>query len=234
MAGGLAGGFLGSMLFGGMGGAGFGGGGGIGLFDILLLGGLGYLGYRYFMKRRQIQESAYSPQPFPTTGPGPYAAPAGTMAEDAAAAERRQGIERIRQMAPSFNEKAFGEEATDLFFRIQGAWMRRDLAPVAGLLTEEMRGVLQADVNELKAKGQVNRLENIAVRSVEIAEAWQESGQDYITVLFLANLLDYTTDESGKVLAGSDAIPVKFEEFWTLTRPVGPGAWKLAAIQQAG
>jgi predicted lipid-binding transport protein (Tim44 family) len=25
---------------------------------------------------------------------------------------------------------------------------------------------------------------------------------------------------------------VKFEEYWTLTRPVGPNPWKLSAIQQ--
>jgi predicted lipid-binding transport protein (Tim44 family) len=29
-----------------------------------------------------------------------------------------------------------------------------------------------------------------------------------------------------------DAVPVKFEEFWTLTRPVGQGPWRLSAIQQ--
>ena len=43
------------------------------------------------------------------------------------------------------------------------------------------------------------------------------------SMLFQANLLDYTTDEAGKVLSGSDTVPVKFEEFWTFTRPVGPG-----------
>jgi predicted lipid-binding transport protein (Tim44 family) len=26
---------------------------------------------------------------------------------------------------------------------------------------------------------------------------------------------------------------VKFEEYWTFTRPVGPGAFRLSAIQQA-
>lgn len=58
MAGGLAGGMLGSMLFGGSAGAGSGmgggtgGGGGIGLFEIILLAGGGYLLYRYLKKRR--------------------------------------------------------------------------------------------------------------------------------------------------------------------------------------
>jgi hypothetical protein len=57
MAGGLAGGMLGSMLFssfagagGGMGGGG--GGGGIGLFEIILLAGGGYLIYRYIKKKK--------------------------------------------------------------------------------------------------------------------------------------------------------------------------------------
>ena len=230
MMGGLAGGFLGSMLFGGLGGMGSGGlgEGGFGMLDIVLLGGLGYLAYRFFVKRRQ-EQPAWSPQGAGTT-PGPYAAPAAVA--DTAGEDRNKGLEYIRRMDPAFDGKTFGETASDGFFRLQGGWTRRDLSPVSGLLTDEMRATLQADADALKAKGQINRLENISVRNVEITEAWQESGQDYVTVLFQANLLDYTTDEAGKVLSGSDTVPVKFEEFWTFTRPVGPGAWRLSAIQQ--
>ena len=55
MAGGIMGGMLGSMLFRGSAGAGtggMGGGGGIGLFEIALLAGIGYLIYRFIKKRR--------------------------------------------------------------------------------------------------------------------------------------------------------------------------------------
>jgi len=230
LAGGLAGGFLGSMLFGRTGyGADAGeGGGGIGFLEILLLGGAGYFAYRYFKRRRE--EQAYSPSSAQSPAPVPLAA--ATDLADTAAVDRKKGLEFIRRMDPSFDEKAFGEAASDIFFKLQGAWTRRNLAPAAGLLTDEMRGILQSDVEELKSKRQFNRLENISVRNVEIAEAWQESGQDYVTVLFQANLLDYTTDEAGKVLLGNDSVPVKFEEFWTFTRPVGPGAWRISAIQQ--
>jgi predicted lipid-binding transport protein (Tim44 family) len=86
----------------------------------------------------------------------------------------------------------------------------------------------------LRAEGRINRLENIAVREVAVTEAWQERGQDFTTVHFLASLLDYTTDESGtRVLEGDAKEPVKFEEYWTFVRPVGPNSWKLSAIQQA-
>lgn len=55
MAGGMMGGMLGSMLFGGSAGAanGMGGsGGGIGMFEIILLAGGGYLIYRYIKKKK--------------------------------------------------------------------------------------------------------------------------------------------------------------------------------------
>ncbi len=48
-----------------------------------------------------------------------------------------------------------------------------------------------------------------------------------------ANLLDYTTDEqTGQVVSGSKTDPVKFNEYWTFTRPVGDHPWKLSAISQ--
>ena len=60
MAGGIMGGMLGSMLFSGIAGAGaggMGGGGGIGLFEIALLAGLGYLIYRFIKKKRADNSS---------------------------------------------------------------------------------------------------------------------------------------------------------------------------------
>jgi predicted lipid-binding transport protein (Tim44 family) len=64
MAGGMMGGMLGSMLFSSFAGAGaghgaggVGGGGGIGLFEIALLAGIGYLIYRYIKKKRAESSS---------------------------------------------------------------------------------------------------------------------------------------------------------------------------------
>jgi predicted lipid-binding transport protein (Tim44 family) len=103
------------------------------------------------------------------------------------------------------------------------------------LLTEEMSGILQGDAEKLKSEKKINRLENIAVRSVDLVEVWQESGRDYITVRFYANLLDYTVDETtGQVVSGNKTEPVKFEEYWTFSRPVGNNPWQLSAINQGG
>ena len=84
----------------------------------------------------------------------------------------------------------------------------------------------------MKAEKKINKLDNIAVRSADITEAWQEGGTDFITVRVLASLLDYTVSESGELLAGSKTEPVKFEEYWTFARPVGSGNWQLSANNQ--
>jgi predicted lipid-binding transport protein (Tim44 family) len=145
-----------------------------------------------------------------------------------------KGLGYIRQMDSSFDEKKFQDLCMDHFFNIQGAWANRDMSGVRNLLTEEMSKIIQDDAEKLKSERKINKLENIAVRSVDIVEAWQESGRDYITVRFYANILDYTVDETtGQVVSGSKTEPVKFEEYWTFTRPVGNNPWQLSAINQA-
>jgi predicted lipid-binding transport protein (Tim44 family) len=233
MAGGMVGGFLGGMLFRsmGFGGGGYGGGmggGGIGLFDILLLAGIGYLIYRFIKARRQTAAQgdyvSYSNAPNNVYDVTPQISTMDDM---------QMGLSHIRQMDAGFNEERFCDQVMDIFFKIQGAWMNRDLAPVNALLTDEMRRVFQGDLDRLLRDKQVNRLENIAVRNVEICEAWQEQGQDYITTQIYANLLDYTTDDTtGAVVSGSKTEPVKFEEYWTFTRSIGGGSWRLSGIDQ--
>jgi predicted lipid-binding transport protein (Tim44 family) len=238
MLGGLVlGGLIGSLLFGGMGHM----SGGIGLLEIILLAALAYFAFSFF-RRRQAAIAA----PAGYADPGsmgaswrPEATSRSTAVLDApvptAEADLARGIAHIRQMDPGFDPARFGEAASDVFFRVQAAWMARDMGSVQPALTDEMRATMQGQCDQLRAQRRVNRLENIAVRSVDVTEAWQESGQDFVTVRFLANLLDFTTDESGtQLVEGSRTEPVKFEEYWTFTRPVGPGSWRLSAIQQAG
>ncbi len=260
--GGMMGGMLGGLLLGGLlGGLFFGhGGGGIGMLEILIIGGLAWFAISYMRRQQAAGPSGYATSggygsapasrydPSPAGGTavpaGDIATPAGgiatpaggiaTMEAPAGPSDLERGLAHIRQMDPGFDPRAFSETASDVFFKVQGAWTARSMAGVSSLLMPEMSGTLQRDCDRLKAEHKVNRLENIAVRGAEVTEAWQESGQDFVTVHFLASLLDYTTDESGaQVLEGSPSEPVKFEEYWTFTRPVGSAAFRLSAIQQA-
>ncbi len=241
LGGGIAGSMIGSMLFGrsGFGGTGGGGGGGFGFGDIIILliiAGVLYWVYRRYKAKKQMEMGApsaagynssyaYSEQPANDYGNTAYnTQPSGDAVGD--------GLRRIAEMDPSFNENAFREKAEDLFFKIQGGWTRRDLTVINDLLAPQMRDTFQADINRYIADKKINRLENIAVRQVEIVDAVQDQGEEYITVRYTASLLDFITDEAGGMLSGSSTEPVKFLEYWSYSRKIGDRSWRLAAITQ--
>jgi predicted lipid-binding transport protein (Tim44 family) len=232
----LLGGLIGSLLFGGLAHGLF---GGIGFLEILLIAGLAYFGLSYLRRRQQpmpASPAGHAPPPteVPTWPQDTQSRATAVVETPAGPSDLERGLEHVRQMDPTFDAARFGEVASDIFFKVQAAWMARDVSAVRDLLTPEMHDALQQDDDRLKAEGRVNRLENIAVRSVDVTEAWQEVGRDFVTVRFLASVLDYAVDErSGAVVEGSRAEPVRFEEYWTFTRPVGPGPFRLSAIQQA-
>ncbi len=241
VAGGVLGGILGGMLFrslgfaGGYGAFGF----GFGLLDILLLAAIASVIFWVIRRGQRTEEatatSSYGRMPFEPYSPGGGNAPMAAVEElgPFSSQDLERGLGHVRQMDPRFNGAAFREWCSDTFFRIQAAWMRRDLEALRPLLTEEMYEAFREQIEELRSKRQINKLESIAVRSIELTEAWQEQGLDYITIRYLASLLDYTVDEtSGKIVEGSDREPAKFEEFWTWVRPVGPNEWRLSAIHQ--
>ena len=239
MAGGMVGGMLGGMLFRSLGfaGGGAGVGGGIGMMDLLLIGALLY-GIYWFIKRRRSVAPAETLagtyyRGLPAADARQTAPPMPSFESGGLENDVATGLRHLRQMDPRFDEKRFTDSCMDQFFQIQGAWANRDMSSVRNILTDGMFKTLQEDAEKLKAKKQINRLDNIAVRSVEIVELWQEGGEDFITVKLYANLLDYTIDEqTGQVVSGSKTDPVKFNEYWTFTRPVGDHPWKLSAINQ--
>ena len=176
----LVGGLIGSLLFGGMGGGLGGLGGGIGLMEIVLIGGLIVFAIMW-MRRRQAAGAAGTPayaggyggsspggwQPSggsAYSGGGSSAPPVAVLEAPAETSDLDRGVGHIRQMDAQFDPAAFGESATDMFFKIQAAWTNRDMSRVTDLLTPEMRGVLQAQCDKLRADRRINRLENIAVR----------------------------------------------------------------------
>jgi predicted lipid-binding transport protein (Tim44 family) len=237
----MLGGFLGSMLFSGLAHGGFGGLGGfgssgIGLIEILLFAGLGYFLYRKFV--RPAAATSYGSTQYQNTG---YQIPSNTGYQASTGAPVQEipsfndiDYRSLTMMDRSFDPNQFLTTAQDAFFKVQGAWNKQDTAALRSLCGSELMQTWEQELNDLRARGHQNKMENIALRESEITEAWTENGQDFITVRLHANLLDYTVDQkSGNVVSGNNSDPIEFQEYWTFTRPVGPNAWKLTAVQQA-
>jgi predicted lipid-binding transport protein (Tim44 family) len=238
LAGGLLGGALGGLLFGSMFGM---GGSGMGILPLLILGGIGFFMYRRFMAKPRNQSSpGYRPPPsggssFDNSGPAggtdtsfdipPVPPPSNPV---------QAGLDEIRAHDPGFDPEHFKEVASDVFFKVQAGWMRRDLNSFRHLLGDQLAREYAEQFAEMERKGIINKLESIAIRKVEIVDAGSVNNEDFVTVLFTANLLDYTVDEkTGDVIEGSMTEPVKFAEKWTWARPVGTEDWKLEGIEVA-
>ena len=227
----ILGGFLGSMLFSGIanaGGLGGLGGSGFGMMEVLLLGGLAYFLYRKF--RSPAVASGFGTMQYQNSQPYTQY----TTSQEAPVANNDIDYRSLMLMDRSFDPDRFLKTAQDLFFRVQGAWNKQDTTVLSSLCGTELMQNWQQELSQQRARGQQNRMENIALQESEVSEAWTENGADFITVRLHANLLDYTVDtKTGDVVSGSNSDPIKFEEYWTFTRPVGPNTWKLSAVQQA-
>lgn len=234
LAGGLLGGALGGMLFGSMFGA---GGTGMGILPLLLLAGGAYY---FFRKMKRPTQNNYSPhnQPHGQQGSGMFGGGVGggasgmdSMTESLDPVE--EGLSQIRQADRSFDADYFVEIASDVFFKVQAGWMRRDLDSYRHLLGDQLAREYEGHFAEMHQNGQINKLESIAIRGVKIVEAGSDGVEDFITVQFTANLLDYTVDDkTDELLEGSMTEPVKFDEKWTWARSVGTEAWKLEGIDK--
>ncbi|HEV8584571.1 MAG TPA: Tim44-like domain-containing protein [Methylomirabilota bacterium] len=234
IAGFALGGLLASMFMG------HGLGGGIGLLEILLIGGGLFVLFRFMSARRGAQQQPAYAGAGGSYGGGPaYAeAPAPTTSAMAAApsaveSDLDRGLSHIRSMDPTFDPGFVSDAARGLFGDVQRALSARDISPASSRLTSRMYTELTQQCDRLRAARQTNRMEAINLRTADVSEAWQESGQDFVTVYLAGSLVDYTVDDTtGAVVAGAQA-PQEFEEFWTFTRAVGPNAWRLSAIQSA-
>ena len=233
LMGGFLGGALGGLLFGSMFGA---AGSGMGILPLLILGGLGFY---FFKKMQRPQKSGYQsgfPPPRQDTDffSGNASAPPATAppAPPGSEAYIAEGVEQIRATDPGFDPSYFTEVASDVFFQVQAGWMRRDLAVYRHLLGDQLAQEYEAQFAEMARLGHINKLESIAVRSIKVIDGGSDGVEDFVTVLFTANLLDYTVDEkSGDLVEGSMTEPVKFTEEWTWARPVGTEEWKLENIK---
>jgi predicted lipid-binding transport protein (Tim44 family) len=118
-----------------------------------------------------------------------------------------------------------------LLGEIQAAWSNEDVARLHTLATPEMVSYFTKDLEENRARNQVNKVSGTKLLQGDLAEAWREGDTDFASVAMRFSMIDKTVDRaSGRVVAGGEA-PTEATEVWTFLRPRGAN-WELSAIQQ--
>ena len=227
MLGGLAMGFLGAGLFGMLtGGSLFSGLGGLSsIIGLLLQIGLIIIVVRLAMswwQRRHTPASAYAAGPAPAAeGPG-------------AQTSFRSGLSGfgLGSNQPALEiQPADYETFERLLGEVQAAWSNEDVAKLHTLATPEMVSYFSKDLEENKARNDLNKVTDVKLLQGDLAEAWREGETDFASVAMRFSLVDKTTERTtGRLVAGSDT-PVEVTEVWTFARRRGAD-WELSAIQQ--
>ena len=232
LGGGILGGMLGGLffhgLFGSMLGYGFGGvGGGISLiFQLLLIGGLVWLAFRFFRGNQPAGPRGYgNPSPFGGT-PGGFGGVGGGFGGAAGAGAgpaNRDEIGITNRDLETF-ERLLGE--------VQDAFGREDHQGLRRLTTPEMVSYLSEELADNAQRGERNEVRDLKFINGELAEAWREGSKEYATVAMQWSAIDIMVGrQSGSVVKGDASTPVETVELWTFVRD-GGGPWRLSAIQE--
>jgi predicted lipid-binding transport protein (Tim44 family) len=211
---GLFGGFLGSMLFHGMGGFGhvFGG-----LLQLLLIGGLIWFVFRLISGR------GFS---FASMGAG--------MPRSVGAAAAPTALYRGQDATVSDADlNAF----QSIHAAVQEGWSRGDLGRLRPLMTPEMLSYFSEELTGNASQGVQNIISDVRLLKGEVSESWEEGDLQYATAYMRWSALDYVVPLAGSPgkpglpVAGDARMPTEAEEVWTFVRSRG-GNWLLSAIQQ--
>jgi len=222
LLGGLAAGFLGAGLLGMLFGGGmFSGLGGLSsIIGLMLQIGLIIIVVRLAMswwQRRNAPASAYAGA---AAGPGAQSS-----------LRTGTGFGLGSGSAPLEITPADYEAFERLLSEVQAAWSNEDVARLHTLATPEMVSYFTKDLEENKARNDINKVSDVKLLQGDLAEAWREGDTDYASVAMRFSLVDKTTERTtGRLVAGSEA-PTEATEVWTFVRPRG-ASWELSAIQQ--
>jgi predicted lipid-binding transport protein (Tim44 family) len=211
---GLAGGFLGSMLFSGLGGFGH----GLGfMLEILVIGFVIFFLVRLLFGRR-----------FAPAGGGAMPRSLGAAAAPAAVSFRGR-------------DTTVGDADLNAFQQIhagvQEAWSRGDLGQMRRLMTPEMLSYFSEELTRNTSQGVQNIVSDVRLLKGDVSEAWDEGDLEYATAFMQWSAIDYivrldrSPGQPDYIASGNPQVPTEAEEVWTFVRR-RDGDWLLSAIQQ--
>jgi predicted lipid-binding transport protein (Tim44 family) len=211
---GLGGGFLGSMLFHGMGGIGhlFGG-----LLTLLIIVALVFLVVRLFSGRG-----------FSFAGAG------GGMPRSIGAAASPVARYRGHDTTVADSDLTAFQ---GIHAAVQEAWSRGDLARLRPLMTPEMLSYFSEELTRNTSEGVENVVSDVRLLKGEITESWEEGDLQYATAYMKWSAIDQVLrlgrapGQPDQVISGDPRVASEAEEVWTFVRRHG-GGWLLSAIQQ--
>ncbi|HEY8610281.1 MAG TPA: Tim44/TimA family putative adaptor protein [Roseomonas sp.] len=145
-----------------------------------------------------------------------------------------QALARIRAADPNFDPAAFLGGAEGAFRMIVEGFAAGNRPLLRDLLSDETYAGFERAISDREAKGEVQRTEIRDIREAVIDGADLRGSTAEVTVRFVSDQVNMTTDATGKPIAGADAV-TELTDIWTFQRDVrnSDPAWRLVGTRSA-
>jgi predicted lipid-binding transport protein (Tim44 family) len=180
------------------------------------------------------------PQPEAAAGPAPRALELEPQPAAAAGQARQivpdarspagRALRRIQEADPSFDPSAFLSGAEGAFRMIVEAFAAGDRETLRNLLSDDTYAGFEAAITERERAGHRQRTEIRAVTEAAIEGADLRGATADVTVRFVSDQVNMTTDTAGQIVAGADAV-TELTDIWTFQRDLRSEdpTWRLVA-----
>ncbi len=145
-----------------------------------------------------------------------------------------QALARIRGVDPSFDPAGFLGGAEGAFRMIVEGFAAGNRPLLRDLLSEDTYAGFESAIAEREGKGERQRTEIREVREASIEAADLRGTVADVTVRFVSDQVNLTTDAAGKPVAGADAV-TELTDVWTFQRDLRAEdpTWRLVATRTA-
>ncbi len=112
-------------------------------------------------------------------------------------------VQLITKVDENFSKDKFIDYVNEVYITIQEAWEAREWNSIRPFESNELFERHNEQLNEYVEKNLYPHLDKQEILLTKIVDYYADGCFEYITVKLAANLIDYTTDASGKVVEGS-------------------------------
>ncbi len=165
-----------------------------------------------------------APPPKDETAPVPErirsgeAPPVVLPAFKAAPASLAGGVEQIKALDPSFDEKQFLQGARQAFAMIVEDFAKADMSRITRLLGPNVLPHFLNAIEARRAAGQTMESKVVSIRDAETAAAKVDGTKAILTIRFVSEQENALRDSGGQVIGGEAGRVEEITDLWTFAR----------------
>lgn len=127
-----------------------------------------------------------------------------------------------------FDTSDFKNYASDIFIKLQNAWMNRDLETIRKYESTGLFEIHKSQLeNDLIKKKQININDHVEVTEMHLYIFTQEKNNDYLTIELKCKMVDYFISESSRSVVSGNPLELEFHTYRiTFVRPTDRALWK--------